>query len=60
MDILKTKFGKSIDELQVADFEQFFITEQTETNRMEFKSYNPGGKTEQKLNGIISTICVAF
>ncbi|MGN6249358.1 MAG: AlbA family DNA-binding domain-containing protein, partial [Ginsengibacter sp.] len=46
------------DVLKYEDIENYFNTEQQESNKIEFKSYfNPEENQKEKLNGIIRTIC---
>ena len=55
-DYALTYFGKSLTDLQYADIEQFFASEHSESDQIEFKSFNPNGPLEAKLSGIIEGI----
>lgn len=55
-DYALTYFGKPLAELQYADIEHFFTNEHSESDQIEFKSFNPNGPLESKLAGIIEGI----
>jgi hypothetical protein len=57
MDNFLSNINKPFDSITITDIENLFSTDQTESNRIEFKSYHPRGKPDDKLKGIISTIC---
>ena len=50
-------FGKDIAALTYDDIEKYFETEQVESDKIEFKSYKPGGNANQKEDAIIECIC---
>lgn len=55
-DYALTYFGKPLTGLQYADIEHFFENEHSESDQIEFKSFNPNGPLESKLAGIIEGI----
>lgn len=57
MDHFLTYFNKSIDSITIDDIITFFKDEHSESNRIEFKSYKPGGNINEKIKPIISSIC---
>ena len=57
MDHFLTYFNKSLDSITIDDIITFFKDEHSESNRIEFKSYKPGGNINEKIKPIISSIC---
>lgn len=55
-DYARTYFGKSLTNLQYTDIERFFAKEHSESDQIEFKSFNPNGPLEAKLLGIIEGV----
>ena len=55
-DYALTYFGKPLADLEYADIEHFFTKEHSESDQIEFKSFNPNGPLESKLAGIIEGI----
>lgn len=52
-------FGKKLEQLEYIDVENFFSVERVESDKIEFKSINPTGDIDKKINGFIPSI-VAF
>lgn len=57
MEYIKSILGKNANELTYQDIEVFFTTPRIESNILEFKSFNPMGPIEQKMEGVYQTIC---
>ncbi len=58
MDYSKAYFGKSLNELLYQDIVDFFISEQEESDRIEYKSFSiQHGNFNNKLEGVIRGIC---
>lgn len=58
MDYSLSYFGKSIENLTYSDISNFFIEEQEESERIEFKAYSKQyGNFNKNLDGVIRAIC---
>lgn len=57
MDFSTKYFGKNLDDLLYSDIVEFFLEPQTETNRIEFKSYSADKSFEEQLVKIYRGIC---
>lgn len=49
--------SKSFDDVTIEEVENYFNDVHEESNRIEYKSFSPGGNIEGKLKPIISSIC---
>jgi len=57
MDFSTKYFGKNLDDLVYQDIVEFFSEPQTESNRIEFKSYNTTNPFNEQLKKIYIGIC---
>jgi len=57
MSYIELFFGKKAQDLLYQDVLNYFIEEQQESDKIEFKSYNPKGEFNTKIDGISRTIC---
>lgn len=57
MDYFLPYFGKSFENLEIEDIVSYFKDEHTESNRIEFKSYNPEGNFNDLIKKVIESIC---
>jgi len=58
MDFCKIYLGKSIHQLEFNFIREYFLnTPLQESNTIEYKSYNPAGEFNSKLNGLKIAIC---
>lgn len=57
MDFCTPHFGKTLNEIGIADIQNFFSEERTETDQLEFKSINKRGCLSEKFPGIQKAVC---
>ena len=57
MDYSTKYFGKKLDDLEYQDIVEFFSNPQTESNKIEFKSYNTTNPFNEQLKKIYIGIC---
>ncbi|GGF23381.1 AlbA family DNA-binding domain-containing protein [Hymenobacter cavernae] len=57
MEYSQIYFGKPLGQLTYPDLEAFFSVEREESDQLEFKSCNPNGKLDDKIEGVTQGIC---
>lgn len=57
MEFIKAIIGKEPEKITYEDIEKYFAIDRKESDKVEFKSYNPNGKIDDTLKGINEAVC---